>query len=61
MSGLQNWLSLGGAVGGICAGFAAYWSKLADRQTKAVGNGFANHVMASLDDIVRRLERLEQK
>lgn len=62
-------LSIGGAVGTALLGAtSAVYAKRADRQTKNTGNGFAGHVLTALDtimvsqsDILKRLERLEQK
>lgn len=55
-------LQFGMTVGGALAGAMAYLhSRRSDQQTQAVGNGFANHVLTMLDDIVKRLERLEKK
>lgn len=59
---IQSALQFGVTAGGVLAGALAYLhAQRADRQTKAVGNGFANHVLTMLDDIVQRLERLEQR
>ncbi|MGH8921012.1 MAG: hypothetical protein ACRD0H_22215 [Actinomycetes bacterium] len=40
---------------------SVWWARKAAGNTRAISNGFASHVLTTLDDIVRRLERLEDK
>lgn len=48
---------LAGTVPAIISGIAVFYSSRAEKNSRPVSNGFAKHVLASLDRIESRLDR----
>jgi len=59
---MSDLLYLSEAAGTVLLGLGSVWfARKSAHQTRAIGNGFADHVLHCLDDITQRLERLEKK
>lgn len=49
--------AIAGVIPAIISGIAVYFSSRAEKNSRPISNGFASHVMTSLDRIERKLEK----